>query len=176
MGGRAQGVRAAPCTKKCWLLRKHGTFQARSGLSVFWGGGKGFQSRTSSTELAAFPLLDGNTKVLRRPPKPGSSLLRVFGALQDVAGSKSSPRDGICCSGGAPGVETPVSGVGSDQDAQAEVCSWSTDVVAGSFLCSSHLWLSFCSSDHPRKAWMVLDGLTFISHPVGPCGPIPIPG
>lgn len=52
-------------------------------------------------------LLNGSAGVLRRPPTPRSSLLRVFGALRDVDGSKSSPQDGICCSGGAPRAETP---------------------------------------------------------------------
>lgn len=75
-------------------------------------------------------LLDGSAGVLRRPPTPRSSLLRGFGALQDVVGPESSPRDGICCSGGAPRAETPSLGLGATRTCSQKLlgCSWSTDV------------------------------------------------
>lgn len=70
--------------RKCWLLRKHGTFHPRSGLSVFWGGGKGLPVTYQLNTTCCLSLLHGGSGFPRRPQTPRSSLLRVFGALQAV--------------------------------------------------------------------------------------------
>ena len=70
--------------RKCWLLRKHGTFHPCSGLSVFWGGGKGLPVTYQLHTTCCLSLLDDGSGFPRRPPTPRSSPLRVFGALQAV--------------------------------------------------------------------------------------------
>lgn len=71
--------------RKCWLLRKHGTFHPCSGLSVFWGGGKGLPVTYQLNTTCCLSPLDGGSGFPGRPATPRSSPPRVLGALQAVA-------------------------------------------------------------------------------------------
>lgn len=179
MGGKARGVRAAPCTKNVGCYGN--TALSIPVLGYLCSGEEG---RASSHVPAPQNLLLFPPQREHRGPEEATdaSLLpaEFFRGSRDVLGSKSSAQDGICCSGGAPRAETSVL-----EDPQPEVaglqleyrCWWDPSWI---FSPLAQLLALSGRRCHPQDGsgwfWMVLDGLTLISHPVGPCGSIPTPG
>lgn len=106
--------------RKCWLLRKHGTFHPRSGLSVFWGGGKGLPVTYQLNTTCCLSLLDGGSGLPRRPPTPRSSLLRVFGVLQAVVETQELSAGWDLLLRRNTKSRDSVPGVGSDEDPHPE--------------------------------------------------------
>lgn len=81
--------------RKCWLLRKHGTFHPRSGLSVFWGGGKGLP--VTSTQVAAFFPCSAAAPASRGGRRHLAALRRGSSGLCEAPPEPGSPpRDGNC--------------------------------------------------------------------------------